>query len=113
MSDLPRALRALVPRVSYLKCSFASHASCISCLPYSHVKTNNDSEVSLRGLERENSNTYMKEYLTSMNKMFLWEASNENKRLNFEFPEYTFNGQFRVKKSKSSEHIKQDLVDIT
>ena len=55
----------------------------------------------------------MNEYLTSMNKMFLWKASNENKRLNYEFPEYTVNGQFRMKKSKSSEHIKQDLVDIT
>ena len=78
------------------------------------MKPNNedhsDSEVSLPGLERENS--YM-----LLNRMLLREARKESKTLKYEFPGYTVNGQVRVKKSKSSEYIpinsKQDLVNIT
>ena len=84
------------------------------------MKPNNedhsDSEVSLPGLERENSYVYMNESLTSMNGMLLGEARKESKRLKYEFPGHTINGQVRVKKSKSSEYIpinrKQDLVNI-
>ena len=85
------------------------------------VKPNNedhsDSEASLPGLERENSYIYMSESLTSMNRMLLREARKESKRLKFEFPGYTVNGQVQVKKSKNSECIpinsKQNLVNIT
>ena len=73
------------------------------------VKPNNedhsDSEISLPGLERENSYIYMNESLTSMNRMLLREARKESKRLKYEFPGYIVNGQVRVKKSKSSEYI--------
>ena len=47
----------------------------------------------------------MNESLTSMNRMLLREARKESKRLKYEFPGYTVNGQVRVKKSKSSEYI--------
>ena len=86
------------------------------------MKPNNedhsDCEVSLPGLERENSYIYLNESLTSMNRMLLRETRKESKRLKYEFPGYTVNGQVRVKKSKSSEYIpipinsKQDLVNI-
>ena len=76
-----------------------------------------DSEVSLPGLEREYSYIYMNESLTSMNRMLLREARKESKRLKYEFPGYTVNGQVRVRKSKSSEYIpinsKHDLVNTT
>ena len=85
------------------------------------VKPNNDdhsdSEVSLPGLEQENSYIYMNESLTPMNRMLVREARTESKRLKYEFPGYTVNGQVRMKKSKSKEYIpinsKQDLVNIT
>ena len=52
-----------------------------------------------------------------MNRMLLGEAGKESKRLKYEFPGYTVNGQVWVKKSKSSEYMlinsKQDLVNIT
>ena len=57
----------------------------------------NDSEVSLPDLERENSYIYIYESLTSMNSMLMREATKENKRLKYEFPGYTVNGQVRVK----------------
>ena len=76
-----------------------------------------DSEVSFSVLERENSNIYLKDSLTSMNTMLLREAREECKRLKYEFPGHTVNGQVRVKKSKSREYIainsKQDLISIT
>ena len=69
-----------------------------------------DSEVSLPGLEQENS-------LTPMKRILLRESRKESKRLKYEFPGYTVNGQVRMKKSKSSEYIpinsKQDLANIT
>ena len=85
------------------------------------VKPNNDnhsdSEVSLPGIERENSYIYMNESVTSMNRLLLREARSESKGLKYEFPGYTGNGQVQVKNSKSSEYIpinsKQDLVDTT
>ena len=86
------------------------------------VKPNNDdhysdSEVSLQDLERENSYIYMNESLTSLNRMLLGEVRKESKSLKYEFPEYTVNGQVRVKTSKGSEYVpinsKQDLVNIT
>ena len=74
------------------------------------MKPNNNedhsgSEVSLPGLERENSCICLNKSLTSMNRMSLREARKESKRLKYEFPGYTVNGQVRVKKSKSSEYI--------
>ena len=49
-----------------------------------------------------------------MNRMLLRESRKESKRLKYEFPGYTVNGQVQVKKSKSSKYIpinrKQDLV---
>ena len=51
-----------------------------------------DSEVSLPGLERENSYIYMNESLTSLNSMLLREARKESKRLKYEFPGYTVKG---------------------
>ena len=82
-----------------------------------NIEDHSDSEVSLPGLERENSYIYMNESLTSMNRMLLREARKESKRLKSEFPGYKVNGQVRVKKSKSSEYIpinsKHDLVNIT
>ena len=75
------------------------------------VKPNNDnhysadSKVSLPGLEQENSYIYMNESLTSLNWMLLRKARKESKRLKYEFPGYTVNGQVRVKKSKSSKYI--------
>ena len=86
------------------------------------MKSNNnedhsDSEVTLPGQERENRYIYMNESLTSMNRREKPEARKESKRLKYEFPGYTVNGQVRVKKSKSSEYIpinsKHDLVNIT
>ena len=81
------------------------------------MKPNNDdhsdSEVSLLGLQRENSYIDMNESLTSMNKMLLRETTRESERLKYEFPGYTVNGQVRVKKSKSNKYrpinSKQDL----
>ena len=74
------------------------------------VKPNNDnhysvSEVSLPGLERENSYIYMNESITSMNRMLLRESRKESKRLKYEFLGYTLNGQVQTKKSISSEYI--------
>ena len=74
------------------------------------VKPNNDnhhsvSEVSLPGLERENSYIYMNESLTSMNRMLLRESRKESKRLKYEFLGYMLNGQVQTKKSISSEYI--------
>ena len=85
------------------------------------MKPNNEdhsySEVSLPGLERENSYIYMNKILTSMNRMLLRKARKESKRLKYEFPGYTVNGQVQVKMSKSSECLpinsKQDLVNVT
>ena len=78
---------------------------------------NSDSEVSLPGLEKENTFIYMKKSLTSMNRILLREARKESKRLKYEFPGYTVNGQVWVEKSKSSEYIpinsKHDLVKIS
>ena len=90
----------------------------VSCVFHTlDVKPNNDdnsdSEVSLRGLERENIQIYINESLTSMNRMLLREARNESKRLKYEFPGYIVNDPFRVKKSKSTEYITQDSVNIT
>ena len=84
------------------------------------VKPNNDnhsdSEVSLPGLEQENSYIYMNKSVTSMKRMLLREVRSESKGLKHEFPGYTVNGQVQVKNSKSSEYIpihrKQDLVNI-
>ena len=45
-----------------------------------------DSEVSLPGLEQENS-------LTPMKRILLRESRKESKRLKYEFPGYTVNGQ--------------------
>ena len=78
------------------------------------VKSNNDdrsdSDVSLPGLEQENSYIYMNESLTSMSRK-------ESKRLKYKFPGCTINGQLRVKKSKRSEYVpindKEYLVNIT
>ena len=87
------------------------------------VKPNNDDhysangEVSLPGFARENCYIYMSESLTSLKIMLLREARKESRRLKYEFPGYTVNGQVRVKKTKGSEYIpinsKQDLVKIT
>ena len=52
-----------------------------------------------------------------MNRILLREARKESKRLKYEFPGYTVNGQVWVEKSKSSEYIpinsKHDLVKIS
>ena len=85
------------------------------------MKSNNEahseSEVSLPGLDRENSFIYMNESLTSMNRMLLREARKESKRSKYEVPGCTVNDQVRVKTSKSSEYIpinsKQGLDNIT
>ena len=76
-----------------------------------------DSEVSLPGLEQENSYICMNGSLTSMNRMLLRKARKWSKSLKYEFPGYTVNGQVRVKKSESSEYIpvnrKRDLVNTS
>ena len=59
----------------------------------------------------------MNKSLTSLNRMLLGDIRKESKSLKYEFPEYTINGQVRVKTSKGSEYVpincKQDLVNIT
>ena len=71
----------------------------------SNTDNNGDSEVSLPGLERENSFIYMNESLTSINRMLLRDASKTSKkRLKYKFPRYIVNGQVQVKISKSSEY---------
>ena len=68
--------------------------------PNVNNKDHSDSEVSLPGLEQENSYICMNESLTSMNRMLLREARKWSKSLKYEFPGYTGNGQVRVKSLK-------------
>ena len=85
--------------------------------PNVNIDDHSDSEVSLPGLEQENSYICMNESLTSMNRILLREARKWSKSLEYEFPGYAVNRQVRVKKSKSSEYIpinrKRDLLNTS